>query len=110
MDGEILLVDGVFHEKRVVPSLGIAAVAGYLRQHGFPTVEMFAPNITYMGEAEAATEILCRRPAFVGFSLLTHYSYSHVQQVLTHLREAGFRPFLFMGGHFASLAYARILR
>jgi hypothetical protein len=109
MAGTNLLVDGVFHEKRVVPSLGIAAVAGYLRSHNF-SVDMFAPNITYMSEAQAAAEILRRRPAFLGFSLLTHYSYGHVRQVVAHLYEAGLKPFLCMGGHFASLSYARILR
>ena len=104
-----LLVDGVFHEKRVVPSLGIAAVAGYLRKNGIH-VEMFAPNIRHLTEAEAAAEILRRQPRFIGFSLLTRYSYAHVREVLAHLRDAQFKPFLCMGGHFASLAYARVLQ
>lgn len=106
--GSNLLVDGVFHEKRVVPSLGIAAVAGYLRAEGLQA-EMFAPNITYMSEAEAAAEILRRRPRYLGFSLLTSHAYRHVKVVLGLLRESAFRPFLYMGGHFASLAYERVL-
>jgi hypothetical protein len=104
-----LLVDGVFHETRVVPSLGIAAVTGYARQQGLQ-VEMFAPNITRMTEADATREILRRRPALLGFSLLTRFSYAHVQQVLDGLREGGLHAFVCMGGHFASLAYERILR
>jgi anaerobic magnesium-protoporphyrin IX monomethyl ester cyclase len=109
MTGARLLVDGVFHEKRVVPSLGIAAVAGYLRQAGF-AVDMFSPNITYMDEHAAAAEILRRRPAFIGLSLLTHITYGHCRTVLASLRDNRVDPFICVGGHFGSLAYEALLR
>jgi hypothetical protein len=104
-----LLVDGVFHETRVVPSLGIAAIAGYLRQAGF-AVDMFSPNITYMDERAAAGEILRRAPAFIGLSLLTHITYRHCRTVLAQVRSNGLDPFICVGGHFGSLAYETVLR
>jgi hypothetical protein len=107
--GGRLLVDGVFHEKRVVPSLGVAAIAGYVRQAGF-AVDMFSPNIGYLDERAAAAEILRRDPAFIGLSLLTHITYKHCRTVLSLLRDAGLRPFICVGGHFGSLAYESVLR
>ena len=109
MRGGRLLVDGVFHEKRVVPSLGIAAIAGYLRQAGV-AVEMFSPNIAYLDERSAAQEIIRRAPSFIGLSLLTHLTYGHCRAVLAMLRDEGLNPFICVGGHFGSLAYERILR
>jgi anaerobic magnesium-protoporphyrin IX monomethyl ester cyclase len=103
-----LLVDGVFHEKRVVPSLGVSAVGGFLRSQGIEA-DLFAPNITYMSESEAANEILRRAPAFLGISLLTSHAYKNVKTLLGYLRQSEFHPFLCMGGHFATLAYERVL-
>jgi anaerobic magnesium-protoporphyrin IX monomethyl ester cyclase len=109
MRGARLLVDGVFHEKRVVPSLGIAAIAGYVRQAGL-AVDMFSPNIGYLDERAAAAEILRRAPSFIGLSLLTHITYKHCRTVLSILRDEGLRPFICVGGHFGSLAYETVLR
>jgi len=109
MPGGRLLVDGVFHEKRAVPSLGVAAVAGYLRTVGL-AVDMYAPNITYSSEADATAEILRRAPRFLGISLLTHLTYAHCRTVLASLQRNGLDAFICVGGHFASLAYETVLR
>jgi hypothetical protein len=109
MPGGRLIVDGVFHEKRVVPSLGVAAVAGYLRHAGY-AVDIFAPNITYLSEEAAAAEILRRAPRFLGISLLTHLTYAHCRTVLALLERSGLDAFICVGGHFASLAHEAVLR
>ncbi len=103
-----VLVDGIFHEPRLVPSCGIAAIGAYVREQGF-AVELFAPNNRRLDEEEAVAKLLDANPDFIGVSLLTRFTFPSFLRIAKLLRENDYRGFLCVGGHGASIAYRQLL-
>lgn len=104
-----ILVDGIFHEQRFVPSCGIAALGSYLRERGF-TTQLFAPNNHRMDERQAADWLLERMPDFIGISLLTRFTFPSFEKLATYLRQGGYQGMICVGGHGASISHAYLLQ
>jgi len=104
-----ILVDGIFHEKRLTQNCGLASLAAYGKSRGHDLV-LFAPNNRRLDEERAAAWILERAPAFVGVSLLSRFQYPSFGKLAGALRHSGWKGLLVAGGHWASLAHDRLLR
>ena len=109
MNYSIILMDGIFNENRQVYSCGIAYLGSFLRQNGIK-VTLFSPNIKRMDEKEAVSEMMKKSPSFIGISLLSKYSYNSMQLVLKYLKEVGYKGFLCLGGHWATIEYEKLLK
>lgn len=105
----VFLVDGIFHEPRLVPSCGIAALGSHLRACGF-SVKLFAPNNRRMDEQQAAEWLLAQQPDVIGVSLLTRFTFPSFEKLATHLRAGGFKGVICIGGHGASISHAYLLQ
>jgi len=103
-----VLVDGIFHEERLVPASGIAYLAAHLRKRGF-SVKLFAPNNLRMNEEQTATWLLKQRSKFIGVSLLTRFTFPSFRKLAYFLRAGGYTGFLCVGGYEASSVYKQLL-
>jgi radical SAM superfamily enzyme YgiQ (UPF0313 family) len=87
-------------------NLGMGYLAACLRAHGF-TVELCEVRV---GPVRVADVVARARPAVVGFSLIFQFFLPQFRRVAAHLRQAGIRSHLTMGGHYPSLCHEDALR
>jgi anaerobic magnesium-protoporphyrin IX monomethyl ester cyclase len=87
-------------------NLGMGYLAACLRAHGF-TVELCEVRD---GPDHVADVVARARPTVVGFSLIFQFFLPQFRRVAAHLRQAGIRSHLTMGGHYPSLCHEDALR
>ncbi len=87
-------------------NLGMGYLASCLRQHGYTVVLCEIRD----GPGQIAATVHRVRPSVVGFSLIFQFFLPQFRRVAVHLRRAGIRSHLTIGGHYPSLCPVDALR
>lgn len=100
---DVLLLSSLFNVVKVAEPLGVCYLAAVARKAGF-SVDILDPAIEGWSPKRAAVEIGSRRSAILGISVLRDEQKADVCELLGHLRAAGDRRFVVVGGHAPTIA------